>query len=66
MAKDRELSKAIAAEDYAALWNIYHIRYIIAGRQLPAHDAHQADIELNAVYERNDIRIYRLGCTCEP
>ena len=66
MAKDRELSKAIAAQDYAALWNIYHIRYIIAGRQLPAHDAHQADIELNAVYERNDIRIYRLGCTCEP
>ncbi|MGA2489621.1 MAG: hypothetical protein ABSF99_05475, partial [Anaerolineales bacterium] len=58
------LSKSINNQDYGKLWVTYHIRYIITHDTLQAQAA-QPYITIEAVYDHNDIRIYRIGCECE-
>ncbi len=62
--KDADLSNAIAANDYAALWDTYRIRYIVISDSLPASVA-QPDFTLVPVYDKKGVMIYRLGCVCE-
>jgi hypothetical protein len=62
--KDKLLDKTIQYRNYGKLWATYHIRYIITHNVIQAQDL-QPYITIQAVYDSNDIRIYRIGCVCE-
>jgi hypothetical protein len=62
--KDSLLSEAIGKRDYGKLWDTYHIRYIITHDTLLAQSS-EPEISVEIIYDRNDIKIYRIGCTCE-
>jgi hypothetical protein len=62
--KDEDLSKAISVHDYARLWEIYRIRYIVTSDSLPPA-VEERYITLVPVYDKKGVRIYRLGCVCE-
>jgi hypothetical protein len=55
---------AIKNQDYGALWDKYHIRYIVTGHTLQPQAA-EPYITIDPVYDQNGIRIYRIGCVCE-
>ena len=62
--KDEVLSETIQNQDYCKLWDTYHIRYLITNDILPAEEA-QPYISIENVYDKNNIRIYRINCECE-
>jgi hypothetical protein len=62
--KDEVLAKTIGSQNYGKLWATYHIRYIVT------HDTIQTQvgqpyITIKTVYDKNGVRIYRIGCECE-
>jgi hypothetical protein len=62
--KDVMLVETIRNRDYGKLWDTYHIRYIITHDTIQAQDV-QPYMSIKTVYDRNSIRIYRIGCECE-
>jgi len=62
--QDKALSETIQNRDYCKLWDTYHIRYLITNDILQAKDE-QPYISIQSVYDKDDIRIYRIGCECE-
>jgi hypothetical protein len=58
------LKKTIEDQDYAKLWDTYHIRYIITRDIIQAQSV-LPDMFIETVFDKNDIRIYRIGCKCE-
>lgn len=60
--KEAGLRRAINKEDYAALWNTYHIRYIVT-KDLIEYD--NPFVSVGLVYQDDEVNIYRLDCKCE-
>ncbi len=63
-AQDDELSATVVANDYANLWGVYRMRYIVTSDVLTVR-ADQPYMTLELLYAREGVKIYRLGCTCE-
>jgi hypothetical protein len=61
---DLSLTETINNRDYGKLWGTYHIRYIITQDTLQSHPK-QPYISIQEEYDKNGIRIYRIGCVCE-
>ena len=61
---DGELATVFGAHDYAQLWGVYHIRYILTPEALPIR-ADQSYMLLTLLYDRDGTMIYRLSCGCE-
>jgi len=59
--KEKGLNRAINRENYATLWDTYHIRYI-ATKDVIEHDDPYISVDL--VYQDDDVNIYRLECKC--
>jgi hypothetical protein len=62
--REEELRNAIKNHDYGKLWDTYHIRYVITHDTIQEQDV-QPYISIKTVYDKNNIRIYRIGCECE-
>jgi hypothetical protein len=62
--KDDALTLAIKNRDYGELWGTYHIRYFITHDNLLVQP-NETYISLEKVYDRDNIKIYRIGCGCE-
>jgi hypothetical protein len=60
--KDKGLNRAINRENYAALWDVYRVRYIVTGDVIE-YDNPYTSVEL--VYQDDEVNIYRLECKCE-
>ncbi len=63
-AGDERLAAAYGSMDYAQLWGVFHVRYILT-QQLLSPRADQPYMLVWLVYSGPDARIYRLGCSCE-
>ncbi|MGD0879000.1 MAG: hypothetical protein ABSA01_12765 [Anaerolineales bacterium] len=63
--QDYLITQAIKKQKYGILWDTYHIRYIVTQDALQ-FQVSQPYISVNLIYDQNNIRIYRLGCVCEP
>ncbi len=63
-AGDESLALAYANMNYAQLWGVFHIRYILTHKELLAR-ADQPYMSVSLLYDGPDARIYRLGCACE-
>ena len=61
---DLVLAQTIEDQDYGLLWDKYHIRYILTQDLIQPQELPQF-ISIATVYDKNDIRIYRIGCKCE-
>ena len=61
---DKGLSLAYNNMNYAQLWGVYRIRYILTHKVLSAR-ADQPYMVISLLYSGPDARIYRLNCTCE-
>ncbi len=61
---DGELATAFGAHDYAQLWGLYHIRYVLTPDALPRR-ADQPYMLLTLLYDKDGTMIYRLSCACE-
>jgi hypothetical protein len=62
--KDKELLATIQNRDYCTLWDTYHIRYLITNDVIQTEDV-PPYISIEIVYDKDNIRIYRIGCECE-
>jgi hypothetical protein len=62
--KDEILAETIKSQDYGKLWATYHIRYIVTNDRIQAQ-VDQPYITVKTVYDKNGVRIYRIGCVCE-
>ena len=62
--RDQALAETIESRDYGRLWATYHIRYLITREVIQAQDV-QPYISIEAVYDNDHVRIYRIGCECE-
>jgi hypothetical protein len=62
--KDEILAETIKSQNYGKLWATYHIRYIVTIDRIEAQ-LDQPEITIKAVYDKNGVRIYRIGCLCE-
>ena len=60
--KETELRRAINRRNYAALWDTYHIRYIVTKDVIEYDDPL---VSVNLVYQDSDVNIYRLECKCD-
>jgi len=60
--KDKGLNRAINRGNYAALWDVYRVRYIVT-RDVIEYDNPYVSVEL--VYQDDEVNIYRLECKCE-
>ncbi len=65
LAGDKALALAYGDMNYAQLWGMFHIRYILTHKVLSAR-ADQPYMSVSLLYEGSDAKIYRLGCACEP
>ena len=62
--KDTVLSETIQNRDYCALWDAYHIRYLITSDVIQAGDV-PPYLSIMNVFDKDNIRIYRISCECE-
>ena len=60
--KEVELRRAINRENYVALWETYHIRYITT-KDVIKYD--NPFVSIGLVYHDDEVNIYRLECKCE-
>jgi len=60
--KETELRRAINRGNYTALWDTYHIRYIVT-KDLIEYD--NPFVSVNLVYQDGNVNIYRLECKCD-
>ena len=60
--KETELRRAINRQNYTALWDTYHIRYIVTKDMIEYDDPY---VSVNLVYQDEEVNIYRLECKCE-
>ncbi len=63
-AGDKQLALAYGTFDYARLWGVFHIRYILT-RKILLPRADQPYISVLLLYDGADAHIYRLACACE-
>lgn len=60
--KERGLNRAINREDYVALWDVYHIRYLVTRDAIEFEDPF---VSLELVHQDAEVNIYRLECKCD-
>ncbi len=63
-AGDERLAMAYGSMDYAQLWGVFHIRYVLTHAAL-AERADQPYMQVALLYDGLDGKIYRLSCACE-
>ncbi len=63
-AGDERLAAAYGSKDYAQLWGVFHVRYILTEQALSAR-ADQPYMLVSLLYSSPHARIYRLACSCE-
>ncbi len=63
-AGDERLAAAYGSMDYAQLWGLFHVRYILT-QEILSTRADQPYMTVSLLYGGHDARIYRLGCSCE-
>jgi hypothetical protein len=56
--KEADIRKAINREDYARLWDEYHIRYIVTTKEIEYENPF---VSVELVYHDDSTNIYRLG-----
>jgi hypothetical protein len=62
--KDAELTAAVEGFDYAKLWGVYHVRYLIMSQSVPLPSPPDYMI-VRPVFHEDGVVIYRLECVCE-
>ena len=60
--KEKALNRAINRENYTALWDTYHIRYIVTRDVIEYDDPY---VSVTLVYQDDEANIYRLECKCD-
>jgi hypothetical protein len=60
--KEKGLNRAINRENYAALWDTYHVRYIVTSDMIEYDDPY---VSVELIYQDDEVNIYRLECKCE-
>ncbi len=58
------LKAAVDNKNYEKLWSVYHIRYIVTHDFINSSNV-APYITIELVYDKSDVRIYRIGCVCE-